>query len=82
MFEFVIVDIVVLVLVDESEDCFEAFLGLNIADLGTNQFNEVIEVDGLIFGFEAFDDVVDVGAFASLSKLLHDLVDFFGVDGA
>lgn len=82
MFEFVIVDIVILVLINESEDCFEAFLGLNIAHLGTNQFNEVIEVDGFIFSLETFDDAVDVGAFASLSKLLHDLVDFFGIDGA
>jgi len=82
VFEFVVVDVVVVVGVEVSEDCPKSFFGFYVAHLGGDQLDELVESDGLSFDLEPLDDVVGESALSGLPKFLHNFVDFFGVDGA
>lgn len=82
MLEFLIVDVVIIVVVEVAEYGAQSFFGLEISDFRSHQFYKLIKRDGFTFGFEVLDDFVDEGAFAAVAQLLHYFVDFFRVNGA
>lgn len=72
----------VLLLVDVVEDGLDSLFGLDISNLRADDFEELIEVDGLILGLEALNEAEGESALPGFSQLVHDLIDFQGIDGA
>ncbi len=82
LLEFIVIDEIIFVFVDQFEDSLESLFGLDIAYFGSHQFHKLFEVDWFVLDSESIDDVVDKGTLSSLSQLLHDFADFLRVDGA
>jgi hypothetical protein len=82
LLELIVIDEIVLVFIDQFEDSFKSFFGLDITYLGSHEFHKLFEVDRFVLDSESIDDVVDKATFSSLSQLFHDLADFLGVNGA
>lgn len=64
-----------------AKDGSKAFLRLYLSNLGTHYFQELIEVDWLVFAFEALYESVGKRSLPGLSQFVHDLIDFQWIDG-
>ena len=68
--------------VPELEDLGDAFPGLGVADLRTDDFQELVELDGSINISEASDHFEDDLAPALQAELFEHLFDFNWIDGS
>ena len=80
--QFVIVDIVIFIIIEMTEDNSQTFFGLYISDFRCYDCNKFLEIDWLFVNPETLNYTVDEGVFSGLSYFLHDFVDFFRVNGS
>ena len=80
VFEILVVDNSVLILVEDGEDFFQSVFGFGFSNFVSDAVKELIEVNGFVLVFETNDQAQDEGISFINAQLFESFADFGGIN--